>query len=123
MLHRTCCLLFLPGALVSSAAAQPDTWLEVRTPHFMIVSNSSEREARRVSRQFERMRPVLVRVFPEARLDSAARITVFAVQDKPTLETLEPTVYLGKGQLNLVGLFLHSPENNYVLLLMNAPGL
>jgi TonB family protein len=123
MPQRTYYLFFLLGALVSSAAAQGDTWLEVHTPHFTVVSNSPEKDARRVSRQFERMQAVLVRVFPEAGLDSAAPITVFAVQDKRTLETLEPTVYLGKGQLNLVGLFLHSPENNYVLLLMNAPGL
>src|SRR5882672_453847 len=64
-------LLFL-AAFAPSAAAQAEAWLQVRTPHFTVVSNAPEKDARRVSRQFERMQAVLVRVFPEAGLDSAA---------------------------------------------------
>jgi hypothetical protein len=113
------CLL---AACAPTASAQTDTWLEVRTPHFLIVTNSSEKEGRRVAQQFEGMRSVFQRVFPDAELDRAAPILVFAVQDKRTLQELEPEVYLEKGQVNLIGLFSPEPQKNYVLILINAPG-
>lgn len=109
--------------LTASAIAQTDTWLEVRTPHFVIVSNSSEKEARQAALQFEKMRSVLRNVFPEAAVDAATPITVLAVADKRTLESLKPEAYIGKGKLNLAGLFLLAPEKNYVLLWLNMPGL
>jgi hypothetical protein len=102
MFKRIVFFLSLLAALVRSAGAQTDTWLEVHTPRFVIVTNSGEKEGRRVARQFEGMRSVFQRVFPDAELDQAAPILVFAVRDKRTLQELEPTVYLSKGQLNMV---------------------
>jgi hypothetical protein len=42
--------------------------------------------------------------------DTATPIVVLAVQDKRSLQALEPAVYLGKGQTNLMGLFLQAPR-------------
>lgn len=123
MFKGTPLFVSLLATFAPSAGAQTDTWLEVHTPHFLIVTNCSEKEGRRVARQFEGMRSVFQRVFPDAELDRAASILVFAAQDKRTLQELEPEVYLSKGQLNLVGLFLAAPERNYVLILPNAPGV
>ena len=114
--------LFLLVASACLAGAQADTWLEVRTPHFIVVSNSTEKESRHVARQFERMRSVFRRVFPDANIDTATPIVVLAVADKRNFQALEPEAYLSKGQLNLTGLFLHAPEKDYVLVLVNAPG-
>jgi TonB family protein len=111
------CLLAATPAL-----GQTDSWLQVRTPHFLIVSNAPEKEARRAAHQFEGMRSVFQRVFPDANLDTVEPMLVLAVQDKRALQALEPEAYLGKGQLNLIGLFLSAPERNYVLILLNAPG-
>jgi len=113
----------LPFILALSASAQTDSWLEVRTPHFVVVSNSSEKEARHTTLQFERMRSVFHRIFPDANLDTAAPIVVLAVTDKRNIEALEPEAYLGTGKLTLGGLFLQAPEKNYVLLWLNVPGL
>jgi tetratricopeptide (TPR) repeat protein len=63
--------LSLPAIFASFASTQTDTWLEVRTPHFVVISNSKENDARRVTRQFERMRAVFRKVFPDANLDPA----------------------------------------------------
>src|SRR5258708_27767707 len=110
--------LLLLAAFVPSTGAQADPWLEVTTPHFLIISNSTEKEARHAGIQFERMRSVFGRIFPNTNIDTATPIVVLAVQDKRNLQALEPTSYLGKGQLNLVGLFLRAPEKNYVLILL-----
>jgi len=115
--------LLLFAALGPFAEAQTDSWLEIRTPHFVVISNSSEKDARRVTRQFERMRSVFRKVFPDANLDTATPILVFAVEDRRNLQALEPEIYLRQGQVNIAGLFLHAPEQDYVLVWQNAPGL
>jgi len=120
MLKKFALLVYLLAA--PAAFCQTDSWLQVRTPHFLIVSNAPEKEARRAAHQFEGMRSVFQRVFPDANLDTVEPMLVIAVQDKHALQALEPEAYLGKGQLNLIGLFLSAPEKNYVLILLNASG-
>ena len=117
--------LFLLGCLtsvVSVAASQTDSWLEVRTPHFQVVSNGPAPDARLTARKFEAMRSVFQRVFPDADLQTPSPILVFAVQDKRSFQALEPAEYLANGQLNLIGMFAAAPEKNYVLILLDAPG-
>lgn len=123
MLRRIIASLLLPAALATLAAAQADTWLEVRTPAFEVVTNSTEKDARRVGRQFEQMRAVFQRIFPEADLETATPIVVIAVTDKKNLEALEPTVYLAPGQTAIAGLFQPSPDQTYVLIWLNGAGL
>ncbi len=123
MCKRILLLLFLLTVFAASANAQTDAWLEVRTPHFIVISNSSEKESRRVTRQFERMRSVFLKVFPGANIDPGTPIVILAVEDKRNLQALEPEVYLAKGQVNVAGLFLRAPEKNYILVWLNAPGL
>ena len=115
-------VLAVLATLVPLAAAQTDTWLEVRTPHFDIVTNSNEKEGRRAAHQFEGMRSVFGRVFPEADLDTAEPMLVIAVGDKRALQALEPEEYRTPGQLGLIGYFLQAPEKNYILILLNAAG-
>lgn len=123
MLRNIIFLLYLLSALGSCALSQTENWLEIRTPNFLIVTNSNEKDARRTARQFEGMRSVFQGVFPDADLNTSEPILVLAVADKYNLQELEPVAYLGQGQLNLVGYFVSYPERNYVLILLNAPGL
>jgi len=43
-------ILCVLAALVSTAAGQADAWLEVRTTHFLVVSNAAENDARLAAR-------------------------------------------------------------------------
>jgi TonB family protein len=113
----------LLAVFASFARAQTDIWLEIRTSHFVVISNSKEKDARRITRQFERMRTVFRKVFPDANLDPPTPIVVLAVEDKRNLRALEPEIYLHQGQVNIAGLFLRAPEKNYVLVYQNAEGL
>ena len=115
-----CVAILVAGAL--SAAAQSDTWLEVRTPAFTIVTNAGEKDGRRVARQFEQMRGVFHRVYPDVNLETASPILVLAVEDKKNLEAVEPEAYLAKGQISISGLFVASPERTHVLLWLAGAG-
>jgi tetratricopeptide (TPR) repeat protein len=112
--------LFLYFAI--AAFGKNDTWVEVRTPHFTVLCNDGEKEARRLGDQFERMRAVFRKALPNVAVDAPAPIVVIAVKDRKDFQALEPAAYLGKGQLNLAGLFLRTPDKNYVLLRLDTEG-
>ncbi len=117
----------LPLALLLTASTVlakegGDTWVEVRSPHFLVLTDSNEKQARHVAGQFERMRAVFQIIFPKAYVDPAAPITVIALKDKKGFQALEPELYLAKGQMELAGLFLHAPDKNYILLRLEAQG-
>ncbi len=114
--------LFLLVALLSRARDTDETWVEVRSPHFTILTDSNEKQGRRIADQFERVRSVFHVLFPKANVDPASPIIVIAVKDKKGFESLQPEGYVGKGQLNLAGLFLRSLDKNYVLLRLDVQG-
>src|SRR5271154_4799895 len=81
-------ILFLPQML--RARDKPENWVEVRSPHFAIVSNSNEKRAVREADQFERMRSVFHTLFPKVRIDTGSPITVLAIKDEKDFRALEP---------------------------------
>src|SRR5580700_9627822 len=108
--------------LLAPARDKPENWVEVRSPHFSVVSDSNEKQARRVADQFERMRSVFHTLFPKIPIDTLGSIAVLAVKDEKDFRELEPAAYLAKGQLKLGGLFLRGADKNYVLLGLDAEG-
>jgi tetratricopeptide (TPR) repeat protein len=122
MPRRILLLLTVFSALAVSARGKTENWLEVRSPHFIVLSDSSEKQARHVANQFERMRFVFHTVFPNSNVDPGTPIIVLAVKDKKDFQALEPEAYLAKGQLELAGLFLRAPDKNYILLRLDAEG-
>ena len=82
MSKRIFLLLTVFAALVASARDKPENWLEVRSPHFIVLSDSSEKQARHVADQFERMRTVFHAMFPQASIDTGTPIVVLAVKDE-----------------------------------------
>jgi tetratricopeptide (TPR) repeat protein len=120
--HLVLVSLLVVAAANLVAAAKTESWLEVRTPHFFVLTNSNEKQGRHIADQFERMRAVFHKRFPKSRIDGATPIIVIAVKDKKDFQTLEPEAYLAKGQLDLAGLFLRAPDKNYMLLRLDAEG-
>src|ERR1700735_3768368 len=122
MYRRLFFLVVVLSPLLAQAREKPENWVEVRSPHFSVVSNSNEKQARRVADQFEHMRSVFHTLFPKIQIDTLGSITVLAIKDEKDFRALEPAEYLAKGQLKLGGLFLRGPDKNYVLLRLDAEG-
>ncbi len=122
MWHRLLPLVLLLTASTVLAKEGGEGWVEVRSPHFLVLTDSTEKQARHVAGQFERMRAVFHTAFPKAHVDPPDPIIVIALKDKRAFEALEPESYLAKGQLDLAGLFLRAPDKNYVLLRLDAQG-
>src|SRR5450631_1029552 len=122
MWKRIVLLLPLLAAALAAARDKPENWLEVRSPHFTVVTNANEKAGRRIADQFERMRSVFQVMFPHLSIETGSPIIVLAIKDEKGFRALEPQAYLAKGSLKLAGLFLRAPDKNYVLMRLDAGG-
>lgn len=122
MPRRILLLVPLLATALASGHDKPENWLQVRSQHFIVATNSNEKQGRRIADQFERMRWVFHRLMPKVQDDPGSPIVVLAVKDEKDFRALEPESYLAKGQLKLGGLFLRAPDRNYILLRLDAEG-
>jgi tetratricopeptide (TPR) repeat protein len=113
---RKLLLLYILAAVCLSAYAAEQPPIEVSSPHFTLVTDAGEKQARHVLDNFERMRWMFQTLFPKTNVDPSAPIIVFAARNKKEFQAPEPAEYLVKGQLNLAGYFLTSTEKNLILL-------
>ena len=89
---------FIGGLLAPqriSFAANPQTWMEVRSPHFIVVSNANEHEARRVAEQFEMIRAVFQEHSGNVSVNDQI-IIILAAKDEDTLRPLLPEAWTKK---------------------------
>lgn len=122
MWKRITLLLPLLAAALAPARDKPENWLGVRSQHFTVVTSANEKTGRRIADQFERMRSVFHVMFPRLSIETGSPIIVLAIKDEKDFRALEPQAYLAKGQLKLGGLFLRTPDKNYVLMRVDAEG-
>jgi hypothetical protein len=122
-MYKTLGTLLLCCTAFTVLASEPkENWLEVQSPHFIVLTDSNGKQALKLAAQFEEMRSVFHQIFPNLASDDGARIIVLAVKDRKGFQALEPEAYLAKGQLNLAGLFLRAPDKNYMLLRLDTEG-
>ena len=110
MSRRIGILLLLWACSCALAFAGPEQWVEVKSPHFTLITDSSDKQGRRILDQFERMRWLFQTMFPAFKVDPPQPILVIAVRNGKDMEALEPAAYLGRGKLLLAGLFLSTPD-------------
>ncbi len=123
MILRRVLLLGLLVSMSGWARENGSGWVEVRSPHFTVITDAGTGRGRHVAGQFERMRWVFQSSLPRsADLDPANPIVVIAVKNKKDMEALEPASYLAKGQVNLGGLFSRSTDKNYILVRVDVEG-
>ncbi|HTV08831.1 MAG TPA: hypothetical protein VMD97_07295 [Candidatus Aquilonibacter sp.] len=118
-LSALCVAALLAGRAYADSAPE---WREVSTPHFTVVTDAGEKQARHVAAQFERMQAVFHKLIPSAESDAGSPIVVLALKNRRDFQALEPADYLGKGRLDLAGLFLESNDRIYILVRLDAGG-
>ncbi len=111
-------LFLLP---VAQAVGGEKPWIELRSPHFRVITNGSTSDARRVAHEFEQLRSVFASQFPSFRLESGAPLLVLAARDEETAKALEPQTWKLKG-IKPAGIFHHGWEKQYVLVRLDSWG-
>jgi tetratricopeptide (TPR) repeat protein len=114
--------LLLPILTTMLAVARDDSgsWLEVRSPHFSIVTDTSEKQARHIAAQFERMRAIFEDLYPRLEADQESPVSVLAIRTPRVFRVLQPDVYLREENLKLRGWFLRDFGKSYILMRLDG---
>ena len=121
-LARLLLVSLFASAVCPATPEKLQKWLEVRSPHFTVITNGNAKQARRVIGQFERIREVFHTALPRLKVDTSAPIIVLAAKDEKTFEALGPEAWKQRGQMKRAGFFLRGPEKNLVLLRLDVEG-
>jgi tetratricopeptide (TPR) repeat protein len=104
----------------TSLAKKPETWTEVRSPNFLVVTNASEKQGRHVAYQFEMIRLVFRQFFHVQGSTTDPPITIIAASDEEALKPLMPEYWADKGSSLPAGIYLGSAEKNYIALRLDV---
>jgi tetratricopeptide (TPR) repeat protein len=111
------CLVLFCAVPVRSA---DEAWVKVQTPHFLVLSNGSQTDAREVATNFEQVHAVFAEIFPKLRTEASAETIVLAVKDERTFVELVPAEK--KIAQNIGGQFFKGWEKDYVLVRLDVRG-
>jgi len=116
-----------PGLLVvvmvcgqAWARSKPEVWREMRSPHFVVITDGGLSEARVVAEHFEQIREVFLKISPNMHVDSLEPVVILAAKNEKELKKLLPGYWEQKGHMHPDGLFVGAKDRNYVALRMDA---
>lgn len=89
-MHRQLTVSLLLVACLASSAGADDTWIEVKSPNFTVVSNAGDNRARNVAWQFEQIRAAIQAGWPWARVQLDRPVIVVAAKDENSMKLLVP---------------------------------
>ena len=112
--------LLSAGLTAASQESRPkeERWLEVRSPHFVVVSNAGENSARRAAGDFERIRAVFLKALEDDR-DEFEPVVVLAVKDEEGLKELLPEYWEREGS-RPDGIFQPGFDKHFVLVRLDG---
>jgi len=102
--------------VVARTASAADAWIQVKTDHFTVVSNASERRARNVGWQFEQVRAAIAKGWPWARVELNRPVFVIAVKDEDSMRAMAPEFWQQRGGTRPGSVFATGSDRHYVLL-------
>lgn len=116
ILHFFIALVLL--GFCKSALAGETQWLEVRSPHFSVVTDAGEKRGRDVAIKFEQMRVVFGALFTKANVNLPIPLQIVAFRNTKELRQFAP-LWNGK-PTQVAGLFLGADDRKFILLDMSV---
>jgi Flp pilus assembly protein TadD len=113
-----CCLLLAMPML----AEKHDRWFEARSPHFIVICNAGDKQARKTAVQFEQIRSIFRSDLVIASEHAGPVITIFAVKDEGSLRQLLPEYWATKGHTHPGGIFFGQMNQLEVAVDLDAQG-
>jgi len=96
-------------------------WIEVKSPHFRVLTDSSAGDGKLGAREFEDFRALMTQRYPNFRLDSGAPLVIFAAKDEETAQALLPNLWKIKGK-KYAGYYSPSWEKQFAMVRMDTWG-
>lgn len=107
------------ASLVCVSAAHAQTWREVKTANFTVVSDASEGRARNIAWQFEQMRAAMREGLPWVQVQLDRPVTIIAVKDENSMRAIAPQYWEGRG-MRPVSVSVGGIDRHYIALRADA---
>jgi TPR repeat protein len=108
--------LSLASALaIPSIAVAADKWIQVKSPHFTVVSTAGDRTARSIAWQFEQIRSALATIYPWSKVDLPRPVLVIAVGNEQDMRALIPAEP-GTDARSWASIWATGPDQHYILI-------
>ena len=114
-------LALLLSLFLSADALADQAWIEIRSPHFRVITNGSARDGRMVANEFEQMRYVFSRSFNNAQIQSGPPLTIVAARDEDTYRSIAPSLWKSLGS-SVAGAFFRNWEKQFALVRLDTWG-
>ncbi|HSC28897.1 MAG TPA: hypothetical protein VLD67_16595, partial [Vicinamibacterales bacterium] len=98
----------------SARAGAADDWIEVRSPHFTVVSNAGERATRTLVWQLEQVRSAMKALWSWARVDLNKPLGVIALKDENSMRLLAPQYWEERGGIRPASVWVTGPDRHYL---------
>jgi tetratricopeptide (TPR) repeat protein len=93
-----------------------DTWREVKSDNFTVITDASERRARNVVWQFEQVRSAIGKAWPWARVVLDRPVFVIAVKDEESMRRMTPEYWEARNRTRPSAVFVTGRDRHYVAL-------
>ncbi len=111
-------VLWLLALSCLPARAAEAQWVEVRSPHFTVLTDAGEKQGREVALRFEQMRNAYGIVFQRARINMPVPLVVVAFRSG---KEMKPVLPLWKGKpVEDAGYYQPGPDRDYIALDLSA---
>src|SRR3954464_4113347 len=96
------------------ASASEPQWVEIRSPHFSVVTDAGEKRGREVALRFEQMRVVFGSLMARAKVSTPIPLQIVAFRNTKELMQFSP-LFKGKAS-KFAGLFQSGTDRCFILL-------
>jgi len=111
------CLIALFSLARLASAGEPQ-WIEVHSPHFLVVTDAGEKRGREIALKFEQMRAVFGAMLSKATVNLPIPLQIVAFRNTKEFRQFAP-LWHGK-PTQLAGLFQSGQDRNFILLDMSV---
>src|SRR5271165_4699138 len=99
-----------------------ESWVEIRTAHFIVASDGGEKTARHFGEEFESLLHVFQATMPNARISTGIPVRIFVAKDGQSFARMAPEFAYDKRHEQPPGLTASSSEKTYIGVRANAGG-
>jgi tetratricopeptide (TPR) repeat protein len=115
-------ILFALALLIPRALPAKDTWIEVRSPNFTVISNAGEGSARKIAEHFEEFRELVQNAFPKMRVDLGKPLIIFALKNEDSMKVFLPAFWEVKGHTHPAGIYQPGEDKHFVAVRTDIEG-
>lgn len=113
-------LLAWSGGSPAVAASKRESWVEVRSPHFVAYSDAGEAEARRTLEGFEGIRSVFTAALPGLVVDLHKPVIVIVTENEASMRRFVPDQFAGKDPKRSSGLYMRGRERDLAIVRLDV---